>query len=75
VRNRKRLKDAVADLLRLGLDARVQAKLPKIVTDPVTGLPMITGGHAAVPGIALTPERINQVLLDQETEWFDEAGR
>ena len=75
----RKLKDAVADLLRKGLKvaAGTESAAPEamITTDKKTGLPLIVCKHAAAPGKELTPERLAEILLDQETEWHHAAGR
>ena len=56
----RKLKDAVADLLRKGLAAGVaepELPAPVITRDKKTGLPLIKGGHAASPQEEITPER------------------
>lgn len=37
--------------------------------------PLIAGTKPAAPGEELTPERVANLLLAQEAEWADEAGR
>lgn len=79
LREGRKLKDAVADLLRKGLkasmDLEADSKEPEISTDKKTGLPVILCGHAAAPGEELTPERVAEILLAQEVEWHHGAGR
>ena len=58
-------KDMVADLLRQGLAQ------PASETAPIrhwVKLPLISGGHPAKPGEELTPERIHEILLEQEVD-------
>lgn len=74
----QKLKDAVADLLQKGLavvDDSRETQEAVITTDSETGLPVISGGHPALPGQELTPDRIAEILLAQEAEWFNAAGR
>lgn len=79
VREGRKLKDAVADLLRKGLavvvDAEPDAEAPVITTDKKTGLPLIVCKHAASPEEEMTPERVADILLAQEVEWHHAAGR
>ena len=79
LRDGRKLKDAVADLLRKGLNAargpEPGAPEPIISTDKKTGLPVIVCTHAASPGEELTPERVADILLAQEVEWHHAAGR
>jgi hypothetical protein len=78
VRDGRKMKDVVAELLRAGLAQTRQPKpLPKakIVKDKLTGLPVIQCPHSAPPGEELTPDRVADILLEQEVEWSDVAGR
>lgn len=79
VREGRKLKDAVADLLRKGLAvataAEPAAHAPAIARDKKTGLPLIQCKHAAPPGEEMTPERVADILLAQEVEWHHAAGR
>lgn len=77
VREGRKLKDAVADVLRAGLDAQgrqsaVQAAI--IVNDKKTGLPVIQCPRAAPRGQELTPDRVAEILNQQEAEWARDAG-
>ena len=63
-RENRKLKDLVADLLRRGLE---QPESPEPVRHRVR-FPLIEGTHPAPPGEEATPERIAQVLLEQEIE-------
>jgi len=75
----RKLKDAVADLLRKGLDVAMNtepdAREPVVTTDKKTGLPLIECKQAASPQEELTPERVAEVLLAQESGWHHAAGR
>jgi hypothetical protein len=75
----RKLKDAVADLLRKGLavasKAERQALAPVVTKDRQTGLPLVQCKQAAAAQEALTPERVAAILLTQETEWHHAAGR
>jgi plasmid stability protein len=78
LRDGRKLKDAVADLLLKGLavatDPRPDAVAPVISTDKKTGLPLIECKQAASPEEELTPERVADILLAQEMEWHHAAG-
>ena len=63
-REDRKLKDLVAELLRKGL--REEPAKPDRIRHRVK-LPLIEGGHPAKPG-ADSPERIAQILLDQEVD-------
>ena len=79
LREGRKLKDAVADLLRKGLkvakDVEAGAAQPVIITDKKTGLPLILCKKAPSSEEELTPDRIDEILLAQEVEWFHGAGR
>jgi len=64
VRENRRLKDAVADLLRRGLSQRRSE--PKVRHR--VGLPIVECSHKARPGEEMTPERVAGILLDEESE-------
>jgi hypothetical protein len=75
----RKLKDAVADLLRKGLAAAKNTdhpvETPEVTKDKQTGLPLIQCKQAAAPQEELTPERVADILLSQETDWHHDAGR
>lgn len=64
----RKLKDEIAHLLQLGLEIEepVLAK-PKITIDPKSGLPIITGGKKPKEH-TLTPDRLQEILLEQEVD-------
>ncbi len=64
-REDRKLRDLVPELLRRGLDA----ERPKEVRNRIT-LPLIETAHAAARGQELTPERVAEVLAEQEAEWL-----
>ncbi len=63
-REDRKLKDLVADLLRKGMEREAPSRRRHRVE-----LPLFRGGHPAAPGEEATPERIAQILLEQEVEW------
>jgi hypothetical protein len=73
----RKLKDVVAEIIRAGPRRPVKSfKRKPIVTrkDKRTGLTVIVGPK--VPRtVALTPDQISQILLDQEVERALGAGR
>jgi hypothetical protein len=75
----RKLKDAMADLLRKGLAASrnsgCDVATPVLTKDKRTGLPLVQCKHAASPGEEITPERVAEVLLAQETDWHHAASR
>jgi hypothetical protein len=60
--NRK-LKDMVAELLRRGLSQSSDAPTRQRVR-----LPLVQGAHSATPEDEATPDRVAEVLLDQEID-------
>jgi hypothetical protein len=66
-REDRKLKDLMAELLRLGLasDGDRQKTLGHRVK-----LPLIHTAHPAPPGEELTPERVAEILLQQEVDWL-----
>ena len=60
----RRLKDLIEELLRKGL----KAEEPRRGVRHRVKLPLIPGGHPARPEGEMTPERIAQLLLDDEVE-------
>jgi len=76
VRRGRKLKDAMADLLRLGLDASVVPSSPApIAEDPLTGLPVVVCRPATRAGEEMTADRVAETLIGQDAEWALEAGR
>jgi plasmid stability protein len=62
--NRK-LKDVIAELLRRGL--ALPSGTPPVIRRRVR-LPLVQCAHEAPPGEELTPERVAQILIDEEAE-------
>ncbi|HEY7091062.1 MAG TPA: hypothetical protein VH518_23395 [Tepidisphaeraceae bacterium] len=64
LREKRRLKDCVADVLRAGLAAKSAAlKPPAILSkDRKTGLPLICCRRSAPRGQELTPQRLAEIL-------------
>ena len=76
VREGRKLKDAVADLLRKGLAVAAEKEPEAVIaTDKKTGLPVIVCNQAASPDEEMTPQRVADILLAQEVEWHHGAGR
>lgn len=75
----RKLKDAVADLLRKGLAVGAQTasppQRPVITKDRKTGLPVIACREVPSLQAEATPERIAEILLAQEVEWHHATGR
>ncbi|HYO12520.1 MAG TPA: antitoxin [Thermoanaerobaculia bacterium] len=63
VEENKKLKDTIADLLRRGLaqEPGLKAKVHRRLK-----LPLVECAHEARPGDEMTPERVAEVLLDEE---------
>jgi plasmid stability protein len=72
------LKDAVTDLVRIGLaasgDGPDTLAPPAVTVDPKTGLPVIECPHEALPEEEMTPDRVADILLQQEADRHHEAG-
>jgi plasmid stability protein len=62
----RKLKDLVAELLRRGLtqSERQTSEIRHRVKFP------LVQGHPARPGEELTPERVAQILNDEEASWY-----
>ena len=65
VNDDRKLKDAIADLLRRGLSQK--AVEPKAVRHRVQ-LPLVQCSQEAGPGEEMTPHRVAEVLLEEESE-------
>ena len=68
----RKLKDLVAELLRKGLDAPAEG--PRKVRHRVK-LPIIECSRPASPDEELTPERVAQILNDEEVQWTLDSWR
>jgi plasmid stability protein len=79
VREGRKLKDAVADVLRKGLAASRHAEMSEVVPvvthDRGTGLPLIVCRQSAQTREEITPERVADLLLTQEAGWLHGVGR
>src|SRR5437868_3379113 len=78
LREGRKLKDAVADLLRKGLAAPTvppETTSPVVTKDRETGLPVIQCKKPASREEQLTAERVADILLAQETDWHHASGR
>ena len=64
-REDRKLKDLVEELLRRGLTAEA----PQAAVRHRVKLPLIRGGHPAAPGEEMTPERVAEILIEQEVDW------
>lgn len=73
VREGRKLKEAVADLLRKGLAVKSpQIRKPQasaLTKDKRTGLPIIVCRHPAPPEQEWTPDQVAELLLEQEVSW------
>jgi plasmid stability protein len=78
LRDGRKLKDAVADLLRKGLKAGTSSDgadhQAVVAKDRKTGLPLIECRTAAPSQEEMTPDRVAEILLAQETGWRHGAG-
>jgi hypothetical protein len=77
VQEGRKLKDAVAELLRRGLAASAVPESPPpepvVGKDRRTGLPLIGCRHQPAQGES-SPRRMAAMLLEQETGWIHDAG-
>lgn len=64
VRENRKLKDLVADLLRLGLTQPTQPGAP---TAARVQLPLVRTAHAARAAEEVTPDRVAELLQQEET--------
>ena len=75
----RKLKEAVADLLRKGLAAQSPSSKARrrssLTKDKKTGLPLIVCRHPAGSGREWTPDQVAELLLEQEVSWHHDAGR
>ncbi len=71
----RKLKDAMADLLRAGLAARAAKAEGKSKLHKKTRLPLVKCRHAATPATEMTPQRVADVLNAQEASWHAETSR
>lgn len=65
VMENRKLKEAIADLLRRGLSQKNAGR--KAARHRVT-FPLVLCSHDARPGEEMTPERVARVLLEEESE-------
>ena len=78
VQEGRKLKDAVAELLRRGLAVSTVPESPPpepvIGKDRRTGLPLIGCRHLPAARGASAPRRMAAILLEQVTGWIHDAG-
>jgi len=65
VEENRKLKDMMADLLRRGL---AQDRGAPAMPGKRVKLPLVVCAHKARPGEEMTPDRVAQVLLEEEAE-------
>ena len=65
VKENRKLKDAIADLLRSGLSRKSVKQ--KMVRKRVK-LPLVRCAHEARSGEEMSPERVAEILLEEEAE-------
>jgi plasmid stability protein len=72
VHDGRKLKDIAADALAAGLAAPAEPRAEKpatVVKDKKTGLPVIQCRRVAAGGRGATPERVAEILAEQEAGW------
>ncbi len=69
VKEKRKLKDTIADLLRRGIRRQHPAHLldPPTVRRHRVKLPLVRCSHEARPGEEMTPERVSRILLEEES--------
>ena len=72
LREGRRLDDAAANLLRIGLASPPRLASSRITTDPKTGLPVVRCGPNA-PANRMTAAEL--IALEQESQQQDDLGR
>jgi len=65
-RQDRKLKDLIAELLRRGL---AEERNGAAIVRHRVQLPIFQGGHPAKPEEEMTPERVAELLLNQEVDW------
>ena len=65
VKENRKLKDMIADLLRRGISRKTME--PPTLRNRVK-LPLVRCAHEARPGEEMTPQRVAQLLLQEESE-------
>ena len=65
-REDRKLKDLIAELLRKGM---AEERAGATTVRHRVQLPIFQGGHPAKPDEEMTPERVAELLLDQEVRW------
>lgn len=74
VRDGRKLKDAVTEMLRASLNART-SKARSTKGAKKISLPTIKCRHGAASGAEITPARAAEILLKQEVSWNADARR
>jgi plasmid stability protein len=72
VQENRKLNDMITDLLRRGLAQ--EPRTPTAVRRRVK-LPLVECAHEAQPSEEMTPERVADVLLEEEAGWHRDALR
>ena len=72
VEENRKLKDTIADLLRRGL---AQEQAGSFGNSHRVQLPLVKVAHKPRPDEELTPERLAEILIEQEAEWQRELMR
>jgi hypothetical protein len=69
-REDRKLKDVMAELLRQSLyvESKPQKPLNRL-TFPLVESTHVESTHAAAPGMTLTPDELDALLLEEEVRW------
>ncbi len=71
----RKLKDAMADLLRAGLAAGAARAEERTARKKRPRLPLVKCRHGATAATEMTPQRVADILLEQEASWHAAARR
>jgi len=71
----RKLKDAMAELLRTGLAVGAAKAGERTARKKKARLPLVKCRHGATAATEMTPQRVADVLLEQEASWHAEAHR
>ena len=77
LRDRRKLKETVEQLLRQGLleSSAPKASSNRITKDKATGLPVVRCDRPSATAAELTPDQLHEILLNQEVERALDSSR
>ena len=71
----RKLKDAMAELLRAGLAVGAAKAEERTARKKKSRLPLVKCRHGATAATEMTPQGVADVLLEQEASWHAETRR